>query len=73
MRQRAPAAAPRASGRSALAVQANLFGRLTRVARSYTFFYGDSAGACCGMKDTHMFHSVARIERVSLLAQAARQ
>ena len=52
VRQRAPAAAPRASSRSTVTVQANLFGRLTQVARSYTFFYGDSAGARCGMAYT---------------------
>jgi hypothetical protein len=73
MRQRAPAAAPRASGRSTLAVQANLFGRLTRVARSYTFFYGDSAGAHCGVEDSHMFHSVTLSDKVLLLAQAVKQ
>ena len=44
-RHREAVQATRATGRGAVAVQANLFGRLTRVVRSYTFFYGDSAGA----------------------------
>ncbi|KAK9826835.1 hypothetical protein WJX81_005598 [Elliptochloris bilobata] len=43
VRHRGAAQATRASKRSTAAVEANLFGRLTRVVRSYTFFYGDSA------------------------------